>query len=54
MSKKKTWREKVDEFEEKIHDITPDWEEKLGKGKILIPNAIDIERLINETKKVNS
>jgi hypothetical protein len=24
---------------------------KLGKGKILIPNALDIERLINKTKK---
>ncbi len=51
MSKKKTWREKVNEFEEKIHVITPEWEEKLGKGKILIPNAVDIERLINKTKK---
>lgn len=50
MAKKKTWREKVNEFEEKIHDITPEWEEKLGKGKILIPNAVDIERLINKTK----
>jgi hypothetical protein len=51
MAKKKTWREKVNEFEEKIHAITPEWEEKLGKGKILIPNALDIERLINKTKK---
>ena len=51
MSKKKTWREKVNEFEEKIHVITPEWEKKLGKGKILIPNALDIERLINKTKK---
>ena len=51
MSKKKTWREKVNEFEEKIHVITPEWEKKLGKGKILIPNALDIERLINNTKK---
>jgi hypothetical protein len=48
---KKTWREKVNEVEEKIHEITPEWEEKLGKGKILIPNALDIERLINETRK---
>ena len=48
---KKTWREKVNEFEEKIHVITPEWENKLGKGKILIPNALDIERLINKTKK---
>jgi len=51
MSKKKSWREKVNEFEEKIHQITPEWENKLGKGKILIPNAVDIERLINLTKK---
>ncbi|MGI9543971.1 MAG: hypothetical protein ACR2MX_12005 [Cyclobacteriaceae bacterium] len=51
MTKKKTWREKVNEFEEKIHTITPEWEEKLGKGRILIPNAVDIERLINQTKK---
>ena len=51
MAKKKTWREKVNEIEEKIHVITPAWEKKLGKGKILIPNALDIERLINKTKK---
>ncbi len=51
MSKKKTWREKVAAVEEKIHVITPEWEEKLGKGNILIPNAVDIERLINKTKK---
>ena len=51
MMKKKSWREKLNEVEEKIHEITPDWEEKLGKGKILIPNARDIERLIRETKK---
>jgi len=49
--KKKTWRQKVNEFEEKIHVITPEWEEKLGKGKILIPSALDIERLINKTQK---
>ena len=51
MAKKKTWREKVNEVEEKIHLITPEWEEKLGKGQILIPNARDIERLIKQTKK---
>lgn len=48
---KKTWREKVNDFEEKIHVITPEWESKLGKGKILIPKALDIERHINKTKK---
>ena len=51
MAKKKSWREKVNEVEEKIHKITPEWEEKLGKGNILIPNARDIERVINSTKK---
>ena len=51
MAKKKTWREKVNEIEEKIHVITPEWGKKLGKGKILIPNALDIERLINKTQK---
>ncbi len=51
MAKKKTWREKVNEIEEKIHVITPEWEKKLGKGKILIPKAVDIERLINKTQK---
>ncbi|PHR71613.1 MAG: hypothetical protein COA67_06255 [Lutibacter sp.] len=51
MARKKTYREKINEVQEKIHDITPEWEEKLGKGKILIPNAIDIERIINSTKK---
>jgi len=51
MSKNKTWREKLNEFKEKTHVITPEWEEKLGKGKILIPKALDIERLINNTDK---
>jgi len=51
VKQKKTWRQKVNEFEEKIHVITPEWEKNLGKGKILIPKAIDIERLINKTKK---
>ncbi len=46
---KKSYREKINGFEEKIHDITPEWEEKLGKGKILIPSARDIERLIRQT-----
>jgi len=34
MAKKKTYREKINESVEKIHDITPEWEEKLGKDKI--------------------
>ena len=51
MVKKKTLREKINEFEEKIHVITPEWEKRLGKGKILIPSAIDIERIINTTQK---
>ena len=36
---------------EKIHKITPEWEERLGKGYILIPSPIDIERLINQSKQ---
>lgn len=48
---KKTWREKVEDYKEKVHDITPEWEDKLGKGKILIPSASSIERLIQETKQ---
>jgi len=51
MARKKTYREKINESIEKIHVITPEWEESLGKGKILIPSAVDIERLINQTKK---
>ena len=47
----KTWRERINEVEEKIHVITPEWEARLGKGKILIPCPLDIERLINSTKK---
>jgi len=47
---KKTWREKVNEIEEKIHQITPEWEPRYGKGKLLIPRAVDIERLIRNTK----
>ena len=50
-AKKKTWREKVNAIEEKIHTITPVMEQRLGKGKSLVPRALDIERLINETEK---
>jgi hypothetical protein len=48
---KKTWREKLGGYEEKIQTITPEWEEKLGKGKILIPNATGIEKLIRGTRR---
>ncbi len=51
MANKKSWRTYLDGVEEKIHKITPEWEEKLGKGKILIPAPKDIEKLINQTKK---
>ncbi|WP_422105194.1 hypothetical protein [Winogradskyella sp.] len=51
MALKKTWRERVEKVQQKIHTITPDWEDRLGKGKILIPNAKDIEAVINRTKK---
>jgi len=48
---KKSWREYINTIEEKIHDITPEWEIKMGKGKILIPKPLDIERIIMSTKK---
>lgn len=51
MAKKKSYRNYLNEFKEKIHDITPEWEEKLGKGKILIPSGLDVEKLILSTKK---
>ncbi len=51
MSNKKSWRAYLNGVEEKIHDITPEWEGKLGKGKILIPAPRDIERLIQQTNK---
>ena len=51
MARKKTWREKVNEREEKIHTITPEYEKRYGKGKLLIPRPLDVERVINETKK---
>ena len=51
MSKKKSWREKVNEIEERIHVITPEYEKRYGKGKLLVPRAVDIEIVINETKK---
>lgn len=50
MAAKKTWREKINETEEKFHVITPEYEERYGKGKILISKPLDIERLINQTK----
>ena len=51
MPKKKSWREKVNEVEEKIHVITPEWEERLGKGQILIPCPKDIERIICQVQE---
>lgn len=51
MAKKQSWREYLDGVEEKIHEITPEWEHKYGKGKILIPAPRDIERIINQVKK---
>ena len=46
MAKKQSWREYLNGVEEKIHKITPEWEEKLGNGNILIPAPKDIERII--------
>jgi len=51
MPKKESWREYLNRVEQKIHKITPEWEAKLGKGRILIPAPKDIERIINKTKK---
>ena len=51
---KKTWREKVNEIKEKIHVITPEYEKRYGKGKILIASAVDIEKLILKTEKGKS
>ncbi len=48
---KKSWRAYINNVEEKIHTITPEWEKKMGKGKILIPKPLDIERIIKRTKK---
>ena len=48
---KKTWREKINEIKEKIYVITPEWEERYGKGKILIPSALDIEKVILKTRR---
>ncbi|PCJ83327.1 MAG: hypothetical protein COA57_11530 [Flavobacteriales bacterium] len=48
---KKSWREKVNEIEGKIVEITPEWEKRYGKGKLLIPKALNIEQLINRTAK---
>jgi len=50
MPKNKSWRAYIDGVAEKIHEITPEWEEKYGKGKILIPSPKDMERIINSTK----
>ncbi len=47
---RKTWREKLDEIQEKIHTITPEWEGRYGKGKILIASARDIEKIVRKTK----
>ncbi len=41
----------MNEIEEKTHVISPEWEKRYGPGKSLVPRALDIERLINQTKK---
>ncbi|MBO3698011.1 MGMT family protein [Roseivirga sp. E12] len=51
MSKKKSTREKLMAREEKIHVITPEWEHKYGKGKLLVPHPRDIENIVNTTNK---
>ncbi len=51
MAKKQSWREYLDSVDEKIHKITPEWEHKYGKGKILIPAPKDIEKVIRQVKR---
>ena len=50
MKNLKSYRHYIEKTEEKIHEITPEWEAKLGKGKILIPKATDVEELIRKTE----
>ena len=50
MKNLKSYRDYIEKTEEKIHDITPEWEAKLGKGKILIPKATDVEEIIRKTE----
>ena len=52
MAKKQSWREYLDEVDEKIHEITPEWEHKYGKGKILIPAPKDIEKMQSHLEKL--
>ena len=47
---KKTWREKVNELEQKVHTLSPEWEKRYGKGESLVPRGLDIERLIRKTR----
>ena len=53
MKNLKSYRDYIEKTEEKIHEITPEWEAKLGKGKILIPRATDVEELIRKTEAGN-
>ena len=50
MKNLKSYRDYIEKADEKIHEITPEWEAKLGKGKILIPKATDVEELIRKTE----
>lgn len=51
MSKKKSAREKLMERDQKIHIITPEWEYKYGKGKLLVPHPQDVEHIVNSTSE---
>ena len=50
---RKSWREKLEKTEglPKIVDIPKKMEEKLGKGKMLIPKPLDVDALICEIKR---
>lgn len=46
------WREKLNRItSHKITDIPPKMQIRLGKGKILIPNPADIEKLVRKIRK---
>jgi hypothetical protein len=49
---KTKWRDKVNKIKEiEMVDIPPKMQERFGKGKMLIPRPVDIERLVSTVKK---
>ncbi len=52
MKTKISWREKVDKISEPVMvDVPERMQKRFGKGKMLIPRPLDIERLINSVRK---